>query len=325
MDPIHVFLNIVSVIISVIGFVFIMPVLSLFRVWRFCIRSVYREKLEGKVILITGASSGIGEHLAYEYAKHGASLALVARREELLAAVAGKAKELGAPEPIVIKADVRKLHDCKRFVDETIDHFGKVDCLINNAGIAIPGLFEDQECIKDYASIMDVNFWGSVNATHFAIPHLRKSKGRIVVIGSTGGWFNTPKISVYNASKVAQQGFFETLRIELASDIGITMVTLGTVTTPLANDDLLTEANLHWVPMYSVEDCAKSIVNSARRGDEYLTEPTWMRSVFVWAMFFPELTNSFRRSMLDNGQKTSSQKWKSYNNGSLEANEPKYG
>ncbi|KAI3512790.1 hypothetical protein L1887_20109 [Cichorium endivia] len=318
MDPIHIFLNIVSVLISIISFLFIWPVLSLFRILRFCIRSAYREKLEGKVVLITGASSGIGEHLAYEYAKHGASLALVARREELLAAVADKAKELGAPEAIVIKADVTKLHDCKRFVDETINHFGKVDCLINNAGIAISGLFEDRGCIGDYASIMNVNFWGSVNGTHFALPHLRKSKGRIIVISSTGGWFNTPSLSVYNASKVAQQSFFETLRIELASDIGITMVTLGTVTTPLANEDLLTEVNIHWVPMYTVEDCAKAIVNSARRGDEYLTEPPWMRSVFLWVTFFPEIVNSVRRSMLVSGGKTSSQMGKSCNNGSLQ-------
>ncbi|KAL4559808.1 hypothetical protein LXL04_031954 [Taraxacum kok-saghyz] len=271
------------------------------KVKQFCIRSLYPENLEGKVVLITGASSGIGEHLAYEYAKHGANLALVARREELLARVAGKAKKLGAPEAIVIKADVTKLHDCKRFVDVTVNHF--VDCLINNAGIAKPGLFEDQRCITDYASTMDVNFWGSVNATHYALPHLRKSTGRIIVVGSTGGWFNTPRISLYNASKVAQQSFFETLRIELAPDIGITMVTLGTVTTPLANDELLTQASIKWVPMYSVEDCAKAIVNSGRRGDEYLTEPSWMRSVCVWVMFFPEIVNSVRRSMLVNGKK----------------------
>nr|KAJ0227984.1 hypothetical protein LSAT_V11C100012500 [Lactuca sativa] len=127
MDLIHNFLNIVSVIISVISFIFILPILSLFRVLRFCIRSVSPEKLAGKVVLITGASSGIGEHLAYEYAKHGSSLALVARREDLLAAVAGKAKELGAPEVIVIKADVSKLQDCKRLVDETINHFRKCE------------------------------------------------------------------------------------------------------------------------------------------------------------------------------------------------------
>ncbi|CAH1419084.1 unnamed protein product [Lactuca virosa] len=291
MDLIHNFLNIVSVIISVISFIFILPILSLFRILRFCIRSVSQDKLAGKVVLITGASSGIGEHLAYEYAKHGASLALVARREDLLAAVAGKAKELGAPKVIVIKADVSKLQDCKRLVDETINHFRKLDYLINNAGIVKICLFEDKRFIADHASIMDVNFWGSIYATHFALPYLTKRKGRIIVIGSTGGWFNMPGMSVYNASKVAQQSFFETLRIELASNIRITMVTLGIVATPLAKDEVLDKGKLRWIPRYSVEGCAKAIVNSARRGEEYLTAPTWMQSVFLGIMLLPEIMN----------------------------------
>ncbi|KAI3684417.1 hypothetical protein L6452_33641 [Arctium lappa] len=314
----HKFLNIFFPIVSIILFTFIFPILLLFRLCRFCVRSVFREKLAGKVVLITGASSGIGEHLAYEYAKHGASLVLVARREELLTTVARKAMEIGSPDAIVVKADVSKLQDCKRFVDEAIKHFGKVDCLVNNAGTGIVGLFEDQLCITDHASVMDINFWGSVNATHFALPHLKKSKGRIVVIGSCGGWFATSGVSVYNASKVAQQSFFETLRIELGSDIGITMVTLGMVDTPLANDDFLTEANLKWLPKESVEGCAKAIVNSAIRGDEYLTEPGWMHTVFLWVILLSDLMYLIRRFIVVTSLKTSLQKWKSLNTGSFQ-------
>ncbi|KAI3778302.1 hypothetical protein L2E82_07499 [Cichorium intybus] len=107
MDLIHKFIYIVSVILSVVLFVFFLPPYLLFWILRFCIKSVFREKLAGKVVLIIGASSGIGE--------------------ELLTAVAGKAKELGAPEAIVIKVDVSKRQDCKRFVDETIKHFGKCE------------------------------------------------------------------------------------------------------------------------------------------------------------------------------------------------------
>ncbi|KAJ0785374.1 putative 11-beta-hydroxysteroid dehydrogenase [Helianthus annuus] len=124
MDQIHKFLNIVFPIVSFFLFIFILPGLSLYRLLRFCITSLFPENLAGKVIIITGASAGIGEHLAYEYAKHGARLALVARREEALAVVARKAKDIGSPEVIVIKADVSKVEDCKRFVDETINHFG---------------------------------------------------------------------------------------------------------------------------------------------------------------------------------------------------------
>ncbi|KAI3763231.1 hypothetical protein L1987_53684 [Smallanthus sonchifolius] len=318
MDLIHKFINIVFPIVSFILFIYIIPALSLYRLLRFCIRSVRPENIAGKVVLITGASAGIGEHLAYEYAKHGARLALVARREEVLAVVAGKAKELGSPEVIVIKADVSKLEDCKRFVDETINHFGELDCLINNAGIVITGLFEDQKCITDHTSIMDVNFWGSVNATHFALPHLKKSKGRIVVIGSCGGWFNTPKVSVYNASKAAQQSFFDTLRLELAPDIGVTIINLGLVDTRLATTEFIYETNLDWAPMLSVQSCAKAIVNSVRRGDEYLTEPKWMHTVFMWMLFTRELMNKARHLVHAKRGKTKLHRQKSRTSGSLQ-------
>ncbi|KAL8260951.1 hypothetical protein R6Q59_025000 [Mikania micrantha] len=207
--------------------------------------------------------------------------------------VARKAKDLGSPEVIVIviKADVSRLEDCKRFVNETIRHFGALDCLINNARIGIIGLFEDQESITNQTSVMDVNFWGSVNVTHFALPHLRKSKGRIVVIGSYGGWFNTPKVSVYNASKAAQQSFFESLRLELAPDIGITVITLGLVNTRLATNEFIYKTNLDRIPLVSVEGCANAIVNGVRRGDEHLTEPQWMHMIFLWVMFLEELMN----------------------------------
>ncbi|MFS7910136.1 putative 11-beta-hydroxysteroid dehydrogenase [Helianthus anomalus] len=302
MDQIHKFLNIVFPILSFFLFIFILPGLSLYRLLRFCITSLFPENLAGKVIIITGASAGIGEHLAYEYAKHGARLALVARREEALVVVAGKAKEMGSPEVIVIKADVSKVEDCKRFVDETINHFGGLDCLVNNAGVGTLGLFEDQQCIADHTSVMDVNFWGSVNATHFALPHLRKNKGRIVVIGSCGAWFNTPQVSIYNASKAAQQSFFETLRIEVAPDIGVTIVTPGLIDTQLATDQFIQKTKLNVMPLVSVEGCAKAIVNSVRRGDEYLTEPQWMRTIFLWVMLLSELMNVARRVFAKEGK-----------------------
>ncbi|KAJ0776122.1 putative 11-beta-hydroxysteroid dehydrogenase [Helianthus annuus] len=107
MDLTHKFLNIVLPIASIFLFIFILPLLSVYRLLRFCIRSLFPENLAGKVVLITGASAGIGE--------------------KVLGVVAEKAKELGSPDAIVIKADVSKLEDCKRFVDETINHFGKCE------------------------------------------------------------------------------------------------------------------------------------------------------------------------------------------------------
>ncbi|GAB2221371.1 hypothetical protein Drorol1_Dr00012547 [Drosera rotundifolia] len=188
---------------------------------------MFREKVAGKVVLITGASSGIGEHVAYEYARRGACLAFVARRKNLLQEVADRARYLESPDVIVIPADVSKVEDCKRFVDETVNHFARLDHLVNNAGIANMNMFEEADDIKKLAPVMETNFWGSVNSTYFALPHLRKSRGKVLVTASAAGWLTAPRLSFYSASKAAVIIFFETLRIELGSDVGITTVSPG--------------------------------------------------------------------------------------------------
>ncbi|KAJ9568534.1 hypothetical protein OSB04_004500 [Centaurea solstitialis] len=284
LDLIHKLLDFVFPILTVTILIFVWPVELVFKFFDYLRRSVYRENLAGKIVLITGASSGIGEHLAYEYAKRGARLALVARREELLKVVAEKARDMGSPDVIVISADVSKLDDCKSFVDETINHFGSLDHLINNAGIC---WVQDQRCVSDYVSMMDINFWGSIYTTQFAIPHLRKTKGKITVVASAAGCLPLPRLSIYGASKAALISFFETLRVEVDSDIGITIVTPGLIESPITNDEWLLQTNLHWMPLVSVEGCAKTIVDSTSRGDEYLTVPTSMRLFFQLKLLCP--------------------------------------
>ncbi|KAF7834011.1 11-beta-hydroxysteroid dehydrogenase-like 4A [Senna tora] len=248
------------------------------------------ESVAGKVVLITGASSGIGECLAYEYARRGARLALVARREDRLRAVVDKALELGASDAIFVVADVSNIQDSQRFIQETINHYGQLDHLVNNAGIMQVKMFEDfSEKLSDLAPIMDINFWGSVYATHFAIPHLRKSRGKIVAISSVAGSYPTPRMSFYNASKAAMTSFYETLRVELGEDIGITIVTPGFVKSEMTPNEFMSQVQAKTVPIESTESCAKAILNSTCRGDLYLIEPSWVR-IFVWLnMFFPAL------------------------------------
>ncbi|KAL4584746.1 hypothetical protein LXL04_009355 [Taraxacum kok-saghyz] len=286
MDLIHKLLNFVLPIVTIVLLVLLYPLVLLFRFFNYLIRFAFPEKLARKVALITGASSGIGEYLAYEYAKSGARLALVARRKEQLEAVAGRARELGSPDVIVISADVSKVDDCKRFVDETIHHFGTLNHLVNNAGVCY---IEDQRSSSDYLSLMDVNFWGSVNTTQFALPHLHNSKGKIVVVSSCAGWFAMPKLGIYCASKAALIRYFETLRVEVGSDIGITIVTPGVVESSITNEEWLSKTNLDWAPMMSTEGCAKGILNGTRRGDEYLTEPQWMGVFFMLKALCPEM------------------------------------
>lgn len=229
------------------------------------------------------------KYLAYEYARRGACLALAARREERLRAVADKARMLGSPDVIVISTDISKVEDCEGFITEAVNHFGRLDHLVNNAGIAQIDMFEHCKEISDCVILMNTNFWGSVYVTRFAIPHLRKSKGRIVGISSIAGWCSIPRMSFYCASKAAVTSFYETLAAEFGPDIGITIVTPGVVESEMTQGDFVSKAQMDSVPAESTERCAEAIVNSACRGDRYLVEPSWTRMSFLLKVLCPEV------------------------------------
>ncbi|CAL0325277.1 unnamed protein product [Lupinus luteus] len=260
------------------------------------------ENIAGKVVHITGASSGIGEHLAYEYARRGARLALSARRETALREVADRARDYGSPDVIIMRADVSKVDDCRRLVDETLTHFGRLDHLVNNAAISLGTLFEDTTDITNLKPIMETNFWGSVYTTRFALPHLRNSRGKIVVMSSADSWLPAPRRHVYSASKAALVSLYETLRVEIGSDIGITIVTPGYIESELTKgkffkaeegkvdvDQDLRDVEVSAVPVGSASCCAKAIVNSTLRGDRYLTVPAWFKITYVIRVLFPEI------------------------------------
>ncbi|KAM3744017.1 hypothetical protein ACB098_06G019900 [Castanea mollissima] len=305
----HKFLNAVLLPLTLIMLFFFMPPFLILKFLWSLKRSIYRENVSDKVVLITGASSGIGEHVAYEYAKRGARLALVARREDRLQAVADKARKLGSPEVVVVRADVSKVEECERFVNETVNHFGRLDHLVNNAGVLFQlRLFEDFTHFSDIASVMDINFWGSVHSTHYAVPHLRKSKGKIVVIASAAQWLSTPGSSFYNASKAAQISFFETLRTEFGQDIGITIVTPGLIESEMTQE-FLPEDQLNWMPVAeTTKGCAKAILDSTCSGDMYLNEPSWMKATFWIKILCPEVFEWCLRSIILNNMPQTSKK-----------------
>ncbi|GLU12681.1 hypothetical protein SLE2022_293430 [Rubroshorea leprosula] len=288
MDLIHKFVNILLPAMVFIALPFLLAPYLIFKFIGYIKRSMWCESVAGKVVLITGASSGIGEHLAYEYARKGARLALVSRREDHLRAVATEACRLGSPDAIVIPADVSKVQDCKRFIDEATNHFGHLDHLVNNAGILQLNMFQDVTQVSDFTPVMNINFWGSVYSTHFAVPHLRKSKGKIIVIASVAGWLPVQKMSFYSASKAALIRFYEVLSVELSSEIGVTIVQPGLIKSKMSHD-LGSELQVRFIPIKSAEGCAKAIVRSACRGDKYLTEPLWMKIAFYLKVLCPEL------------------------------------
>lgn len=168
--------------------------------------------MKDKVVIITGASSGIGRSLAYVYGEKGSKLVIASRNLESLEAIA---KELTASgvEVLAVKADVSLEADCINVVNETIRRFGKIDILINNAGISMRALFRDLD-LDVIRRLMDTNFWGTVYCTKYALPYLLESKGTIVGVISVAGHIGLPGRTGYSASKFAVRGFLDTLRVE---------------------------------------------------------------------------------------------------------------
>jgi len=168
--------------------------------------------LANKVVIITGASSGIGKALAEVCSRKGAKLVLAARNQEKLAKLSAQLENQGC-ENIYVETDVSKESDCKAMVEKAVARFGTIDVLINNAGISMRALFKDVE-INVIRELMDINFWGTVYCTKYALPYLLKSKGSVAGIISIAGYIGLPGRTGYSASKYAIRGFLDTLRVE---------------------------------------------------------------------------------------------------------------
>jgi short-subunit dehydrogenase len=166
--------------------------------------------MKDKVVIITGASSGIGKALAKEFASKGSKLVLAARRLDKLKELE---TELRGVEVESVETDVSKEEDCQRLIESAVSRFGRIDVLVNNAGISMRAAFETVD-LNVLRRLMDVNFWGTVYCTKYALPHLLKTEGSVVGIISIAGFVGLPGRTGYSASKFAVRGFLDTLRIE---------------------------------------------------------------------------------------------------------------
>ncbi|XP_072958462.1 11-beta-hydroxysteroid dehydrogenase-like [Typha angustifolia] len=298
------FLSVVTHVAIAVFLVAYLPVSLLFRLfaWVF-LRPFKKEDLRGKVVLITGASSGIGEKIAYEYARRGASLALVARREKALKVVAGNARSYGAPGVLVLPADIADIEQSRRVVDKTVAHFGQLNHLVANAGIWSCCSFEKITNLTAFNQMMDVNFWGAVYPTYYALPHLKASRGNIIVNTSLAGRFPTANMTLYNASKAAVIRFFETLRSEVGSEIKITILIPGYIESEITKgkglqndgnvriDKKARDVHAPPIPVARPEKLAEAAVESACRGDVYVTWPSWYGPLHILMSLAPEVVN----------------------------------
>lgn len=169
--------------------------------------------LKGKVVIITGASSGIGKACAEEFAKKGSNVVLAARQYVKLCEITQEIQSKYMVKALAVQVDVTKEDDCKALIDQTLLTMGKIDILINNAGISMRALFIDLD-LEVLKQVMDINFWGAVYCTKYALPEILNHQGSIVGVSSIAGYKGLPGRTGYSASKFAMNGFLEALRTE---------------------------------------------------------------------------------------------------------------
>ena len=222
-----------------------------------------QNSFKENVVIVTGASSGIGRALAVLLAKQGARLSLAARDQQRLEAVARDCEALGG-RALVVPTDVTDHLQCKALIEQTVRAFGRIDTLINNAGISMWAPFETITDLSMAERIMRVNYLGSVYTTYYALPYLRQSRGRLAAVSSLTGKVGVPTRSFYSAGKHAMAGFFDSLRIELTgSGVSVTTLYPGFVATEVRERALgpdgkpLGESHIDEGRVMSAERCAR--------------------------------------------------------------------
>ena len=226
--------------------------------------------MKNKVVIITGASSGIGKALAYEFAKQGASICLAARNLEMLEKVQKDLENQGV-KALSVQTDVTKEDDCRNLITKTIEYFSKIDILINNAGISMRAILDDLD-ISVIEKVMNVNFWGTVYCTKYALPYIQSTKGSIVGVISIAGYLGLPGRTGYSASKFAVRGFLDTVRVEnLKKDVHVMLAAPGFTASNIRNEALNAaggkqgESPRNEEKMMSAERCAEIIVCGIRK------------------------------------------------------------
>lgn len=252
-------------------------------------------KLNDKTVIITGASSGIGKALAIEFAKRGANLVLGARQYVTLCEVAQSLQQQFNIKAIAVQCDVISETDCEHLIKQAVLTFGKIDVLVNNAGISMRALFNDAD-VQVLKSLMDVNFWGMVYCTKYAMPELIKTKGTVVGVSSIAGYKGLPGRIGYSASKFAMNGFLDALRVEnLKTGVHVLTACPGFTASNIRNTALdkdgvqQGESTLHEEKMMTAEQVAVVIANGVENRSRTLIMTGQGKLTVLLSKIFPAL------------------------------------
>jgi len=218
---------------------------------------------QDNVVILSGASQGIGEQLAYQLADQGAGLVLAARSLEKLEAVGSECRRRGA-QAIAVQTDVTDENQCNNLIEQAVREFGRIDTLLVNAGRGWPRRFENLPDLSSLRDEMNLNYFGMVNCVFAALPYLKQTRGRIVGVGSFGGLVGLPGTIGYNSSKHAMRGFLNTLRAELVgTGVTVTLVFPGAISGEALEATM--GDNARHVPTMTPERCAALVLRAAAR------------------------------------------------------------
>ena len=249
--------------------------------------------MKNKLVIVTGASSGIGKACSIAFAKKGANLVLAARSADKLNEISKEILLLGV-QVLCVPTDVSKEAECKILMDKTLDKFGKIDVLVNNAGVSMRAAFVDLD-LQVLKKVMDVNFWGTVYCTRYAIKSILENKGSVVGVSSIAGYKGLPGRTGYSSSKFAMHGFLEALRIEnLKKDLHVLLACPGFTASNIRNTALAADGSSQGETprdeqkMMQPEEVADAIVGAVIKRKDRLTLTLNGKLTVFLNKFFPK-------------------------------------
>lgn|SRR5574341_213463 len=264
------------------------------------------------VVVITGASLGIGRELALQLADQGAWLALAARNLTELETVAADCERRGG-RALVVPTDVMDEAQCRNLIEQTVGAYGRIDTLVNNAGVSMTARFEDVADLSHYERIMKTNYLGMVYCTKYALPYLKVTQGRLVGLSSLSGRTGVPLYTAYASSKHAIIGFLESLRIEVEPDgITVTIILPDFIASGLHERNVDAQGNLlgkshhmQYSRLMSTEKCVQIMIRAmaARKRDRMISHRGLIVDVGQWVkLIAPRMVDGIARRAMERGR-----------------------